>query len=240
MSGKTALLLGATGNTGSSLLLELLASPAFTKIGEYGRRITPSDTLPLPGREKLQQHIIDFENLAGAGLEQEKWDVVFVTLGTTRKLAGSAQDFQRIDRDYVVNAAKHARDPSSTEQRLIYVSAAGANPRSSLLYPRTKGETEHALSQLGYGETIVFRPAMLQGAVRKEPRPAEAVAGAIVGALSWVWDGAAIHVKDLAKAMRIAGQVGAEGLPKQARATKVDGFTVVGNGGALALSNMDL
>ncbi|KZO98292.1 hypothetical protein CALVIDRAFT_562215 [Calocera viscosa TUFC12733] len=239
MSGKTALILGATGNAGSLLLRELLASPSFSKIGEYGRNVTHPDTLPEQGKEKLEQHRIDYENLSAAGLADQKWDVVFVTLGTTRKLAGSAENFQRIDRDYVVNAAKHARDPSH-EQRVVYLSSTGANAKSSFLYPRSKGETELALAQLGYGETILFRPGFLQGAVRKDSRPAEAIAGPLVSALSWVYGGAAIQLTALAKAMRIAGEVGVAGLPKEAGATKEGGFTVIGNHGAIALSKTDL
>jgi len=239
MSGQSALLIGATGNVGSLLLRELLASPHFSKIGEYGRRVTPPDTLPAAGREKLEQHAIDFEKLDEAGLKEGKWDVVFVTLGTTRKLAGSVENFVKIDKEYVVNAATHALDPTK-QQRLVYLSSAGANPHSSLLYPRSKGETELALSKLGYGETIVFRPALLQGATRAVPRPAETAAVYVASALSWVWDGAAIHIKDVAKAMRIAGVVGVAGLPKEAGATKADGFSLIDNRGALALSKTDL
>ncbi|KZT61488.1 NAD(P)-binding protein [Calocera cornea HHB12733] len=239
MSGKTALLIGATGNTGSLLLRELLASPHFTKIGEFGRRVTPSDTLPTAGREKLEQHTIDFDKLDQAGLEEGKWDVVFVTLGTTRKLAGSVENWTKIDKEYVVNAAKHAHDPSR-QQRLVYLSSAGANPQSSFLYTRSKGETELALAALGYGETIVFRPAVLQGATRAVPRYAETAAVYAASAVSWFWDGATIHIKDLAKSIRIAGDVGVAGLPNEAGVTTSNGFTVIDNRGALALSKTNL
>ena len=75
----SASIIGATGATGKHLLRELLQSEIFTRVGEFGRRVTPKDDLPRV--EKLEQHVIDFENLeASAGeLKNGKWDVIFVT-----------------------------------------------------------------------------------------------------------------------------------------------------------------
>jgi hypothetical protein len=44
----------------------------------YFRRVTPEDKLG-PGKEKLQQKVIDFEKLNEAGLKDGNWDVVFIT-----------------------------------------------------------------------------------------------------------------------------------------------------------------
>ena len=77
MTRETALILGATGATGKSLLQELLASSSYTLIGEYGRKITPTDQLPV-GKDKLQQRVIDFEKLGEARLNELRWDVVFI------------------------------------------------------------------------------------------------------------------------------------------------------------------
>jgi len=100
-SSKTALILGATGATGRHLLRELLSNSEWSKVGEYGRRVTPESSLP-GNRSKLEQKAIDFENLDAAGLKDGRWDVVFVTLGTTRASAGSAEMFEKIDRECVV------------------------------------------------------------------------------------------------------------------------------------------
>ncbi len=78
MSGKTALIIGATGQTGQHLLKELLASSHFTKVGEYGRRLTDLESLSA-GKDKLVQKAIDFEKLEESGLKDGKWDVVFIT-----------------------------------------------------------------------------------------------------------------------------------------------------------------
>jgi oxidoreductase len=74
-TGQTALLLGATGQVGQNILRELLSSPHFTKIGEFGRKVTDISGEP---QSKLVQKTIDFEKLEDAGLGKEKWDVVFI------------------------------------------------------------------------------------------------------------------------------------------------------------------
>lgn len=83
------------------MLKQLLESSHFTKVGEYGRRTTALDTLPASAKEKLEQKTIDFEKLELADLAHGKWDVVFITLGTTRAAAGSAAAFEKIDRECV-------------------------------------------------------------------------------------------------------------------------------------------
>jgi oxidoreductase len=121
---KSALILGATGQTGRYLLHELIASPTFTRVCEAGRRVTSTADLPARASGKLEQKVIDFERLdeSGLNLKEGKWDVVFVAcvarssvtrrgmsvlcvalcrLGTTAKAAGSSENFTKIDREYV-------------------------------------------------------------------------------------------------------------------------------------------
>lgn len=76
--GQSALLVGATGATGKYLLKELLSSPHFTRVGEYGRKVTPLEQIA-SGKKKLEQKVVDFENLEDAGLNTGNWDVVFIT-----------------------------------------------------------------------------------------------------------------------------------------------------------------
>ncbi|KAF9006197.1 hypothetical protein BDQ17DRAFT_1352938 [Cyathus striatus] len=201
---QTALILGATGQTGRVLLRDLLASKHFTKVAEYGRRVTPLDDITV-GKEKLEQKVIDFEKLDEAGLNSEKWDVVYITLGTTRKIAGSAANFEKIDRDYVVNAARHAKqEGSENSQRLVYLSVYilslcfTANANSYFL---SKGQTEEALAKLGYSDTIIFRPGMLKGADRGEFRLAEEIFGRITGALSHFTSALEIQIPTLSRAI---------------------------------------
>ncbi|KAG1908087.1 uncharacterized protein F5891DRAFT_1124792 [Suillus fuscotomentosus] len=232
----TALILGATGATGRFLLRELLANDQWSKVGEYGRRVTPEADLP-QNRGKLEQKTINFENLEAAGLKDGRWDVVFVTLGTTRANAGSAEMFEKIDREYVVNACKAAKtDDPEHPQRVVYLSSGGANPSSYFLYPRYANITTHVL---GYADTIVFRPGFLKGAQRANKRFTETIAGYVTGAASHFTSSVEIHVPVLANAMMKAGILGSSGLPPAVGATKAGQedawFTLIDNKGALVL-----
>ncbi|KAJ7230658.1 hypothetical protein GGX14DRAFT_411688 [Mycena pura] len=233
---QTALILGATGQVGSCLLKELLASPHFARVGEFGRRLTSLDG-PTTGKDKLEQKTIDFENVDAAGLREGNWNVVFIALGTTAKAAGSSAAFERIDREYVINAARAAKTDSP--QRLIYVSVSmGADVKSSFLYPRSKGLTEEGLASLGYEDTIIFRPGFLLGTNRPEYPLLVKCAGAITGILSRVSSNVGIDIATLAKSILLAGKNGSAALAHATKAGK-DGeqFTLIDNSGALALAN---
>ena len=57
---------------------EVLASPAFIKVGEYGRSLTALDKIKI-GIHKLEQKIIDYEKIETMGLKDGRWDVIFIT-----------------------------------------------------------------------------------------------------------------------------------------------------------------
>ncbi|KAG1801731.1 uncharacterized protein BJ212DRAFT_1286450 [Suillus subaureus] len=235
----TALILGATGATGRHLLRELLSNDQWSKVGEYGRRVTPEADLP-ENRGKLEQKTINFENLEAAGLKDGRWDVVFVTLGTTRANAGSTEMFEKIDREYVVNACEAAKtDDPEHKQRVVYLSSSGADPSSHFLYMRSKGLTELDIARLGYADTIVFRPGFLKGAQRANKSLAETIAGYVTGAASHFTSNAEIHVSVLAKAIMKTGILGSSGVSPAVGATKAGQedawFTLIGNKSALVL-----
>lgn len=80
MSGKSALIIGATGAVGKHVLRQLVASKEYHRVGEYGRRVTPKDQLgDSESVKKLEQKAIDFDKVEEAGLKDGKWDVVFIT-----------------------------------------------------------------------------------------------------------------------------------------------------------------
>ncbi|KAH9074955.1 hypothetical protein EDB83DRAFT_1883115 [Lactarius deliciosus] len=236
---KSALILGATGQTGRHLLRELVASPTFSRVCEAGRRVTPVEELPAQASGKLEQKVIDFERLDEAGLKDGNWDVVFITLGTTMKLAGSQENFTKIDKEYVVNAAKAAK--VDKDQRLVYISVGLANPESTSFYIRSKGLTEKALAELGYKDTVIFRPALLGNVERPEGRLLESILVKVTDVVSCISPRFQIKVDQLAKSARIAGELGTSGLPSGALATQMNwggrNFTSIDNKGAVFLSH---
>jgi len=78
MAGLSALLLGATSAAGSLLLQEVLTSPVFDRVGEYGRRVTHAEKIRF-GMDKLEQKVIDYDDIEKMGLREGRWDVVFIT-----------------------------------------------------------------------------------------------------------------------------------------------------------------
>ncbi|KAF8512119.1 hypothetical protein JB92DRAFT_3083394 [Gautieria morchelliformis] len=234
--GQSALILGATGSVGRNILKEVLDSPRFSRVGEFGRRTTALDTDGLNNKGKLIQKVIDYEKPAEAGFKDEKWDVVFVAMGTTRTKTGSLENFIKVDQDYVVEAARAAKQ-ADHKQRLIYVSSGGASLNSWFPYMKSKAQTEDRLASLGYSDTIVFRPAKFLGKDQAEWAFAP---------LSRVTDRIAIdiamQVKVLAKSIRIAAELGSSALPPSAEATVIRGsdgaskFTLVQNKGCLRMS----
>lgn len=78
LTGKSAVIIGATGQVGRQVLKNLLASSEFTRVGEYGRRVTPADQITT-GKDKLEQKVIDFEKITESRLKEGKWDVVYIT-----------------------------------------------------------------------------------------------------------------------------------------------------------------
>ncbi|KAF4569922.1 Protein fmp52, mitochondrial [Pleurotus pulmonarius] len=241
MSGsKSALLIGATGQVGRRLLQQLLSCSEFCRVGEYGRNVTPMDRITV-GKEKLEQKVIDFDNLKRSEWKDQSWDVIFVTLGTKRAKAGSASAFEKIDREYVLNAAKAAlsEDPSH-KQRIVYCSAMLANSQSAMLYTRSKGLTEEGLASLGYSDTITIRPTFLKGATREEWKLGETIGGYVMGFLSRFSENMEIELSLLAKSMIIAGVAGSLALPAAAEAIRVGppdaSYTVITNRGAIHLA----
>jgi len=170
---RVALLVGATGLTGSLLLPMLLRSRTWSRVHVLARR-----TLSLQ-HPKLQAHVVDFDALAALPLPAI--DDVFVCLGTTIKVAGSRQAFRRVDLDYVVDSARLARERGAT--RLAVVSAMGASARSPVFYNRVKGEMEAALATLGYASVTIVRPSFLDGE-RPDSRPGERLALALARPLA--------------------------------------------------------
>ncbi|CAG8648994.1 10596_t:CDS:2, partial [Acaulospora colombiana] len=190
---------------GSALLLDLLKFNDFKTISTVGRREIKYDG---NNKEILKQKIIDFENLDQYKEEFVGHDVVFNTFGTTRALAGSAENFERIDKGYVIRSAKIIKELNPDKEiHFLYCSAMNSNPNSQLLYPRVKGEIEKELGDIGFKKVSIFRPGYLKVEKRPENRRFEHL---IVSAFSSVLDFVApkrwgVHVDIVGRAMRKVG-----------------------------------
>jgi uncharacterized protein YbjT (DUF2867 family) len=193
---KTAIIIGTTGLTGTTLLNQLLNDDFFNRVISFSRK---QIELTHP---KLVQHSIDFNKLNNYN-ELIKGDVVFCCMGTTIKTAGSQEEFKKVDLIYPTEFAKIAKQNGIKEFYLQ--SSLGADSNSTNFYLKTKGEAERILQQLNFDSFSAFRPSMLLGK-RSEFRFGEFVGKIVMQLLSFLFIGKlkrykAIHVNQVAEAM---------------------------------------
>ena len=190
---KTALVAGASGLVGSSLIKMLLQEPSYGAVHILVRKeinvIHPN----------LYQHVVDFDNLAATNLDF-KVDDAFVTLGTTIGKAGSKAVFYKVDHDYVISFARLALSSGATG--FFVVSSMGAIPSSSIFYNKVKGEMENDVKTIGFPRLGILRPSLLLGP-RTEKRFGEKMASWMMLALDFMIPSKykAIHVDKVAGKM---------------------------------------
>ena len=157
---------GATGLVGRLVLPRLLAASQVSRV------VAPTRAPVEVSDPRLLNPVVDFEALP---TDVAWWDVdaVVCTLGTTMARAGSREAFRRVDRDYPLQVARHARQHGARVFALN--SAMGADPESRVFYNRVKGELEAALDALGFPSLVMVRPGLIDGE-RQERRPGERAA----------------------------------------------------------------
>ncbi|NOQ73198.1 MAG: NAD(P)H-binding protein [Crocinitomix sp.] len=171
-----AILIGATGLIGKALLNALLSDDSFTEVRVLTRRATGAT------HDKLIEEIVDFDQIKSSGLVL-KSDVLFSTLGTTMKTAGTKEKQWTIDFDMQINTAQLASNAGT--QKLVLLSSAGATAKSKIFYSRMKGELDEAVQKLNFEQISIIRPSMLAGK-REEFRWAEKIFTPIMYAFSWI------------------------------------------------------
>lgn len=201
MVKKTALLFGSTGLVGNLLLEELIQSEIYTGIKTFVRQPT-GITNP-----KVEEIVMDF-SVPEDYADRLKGDDLYICLGSTIRKAGSIENFGKIDRDLPVKLATIAK--KNGINRVAVVSSIGAKTSSGNYYLRVKGEMEHAISRLDFGQVVIARPSMLLGE-RTERRPAETIGKIFMKLADPLISGKfrkykAIHGRDVARAMISAMQ----------------------------------
>jgi len=196
MEGKTAILFGSTGLTGSFVLQELIKDVRYSRIILFLRKPLP-ELLPKITEVvmELTEHD-DFEKFVFG-------DEIYCCLGTTIRKAGSQEAFRKVDFELPVRIAKAAK--INGVSKMLVISSIGADPKSSNFYLRTKGEMESSILAAGLKNVYIFRPSILLGP-RKESRLGESIGKMLMNAFSFFMAGTLkkyrpIHVQTVAKAM---------------------------------------
>lgn len=164
---RQALVIGATGLVGGLLVRSLLQNPAYGRIRVLVRRPLEME------HPKLEQHVVDWEQLEEQKDLFRDVDDLYCCLGTTIKKAGSQENFRQVDFHYPVKAAKLAKEHGLSQ--MLVISSMGADAGSRVFYSRTKGEMEEALTDIGFRSLHIFRPSLILGD-RKEKRLGEQLA----------------------------------------------------------------
>lgn len=152
---KKAIVIGATGLVGQSLIDQLQQSNDFNMITVVVRK--KSDTLN--AYSKVTQLILE-DFLLLNDEDVSAYTHAFSCLGSTIKQAGSKDAFYAID--YEINA--HFADLVQDKNiHLLMVSALGANAHSPIFYNKVKGELEDYLKSLSIYKLSIFQPSLLIG-----------------------------------------------------------------------------
>lgn len=151
---RNALLAGATGLTGGTLLQLLLECGDYARVHALTRRVLPLD------HPRLANRVVRLSEL-DRRLPGVRADDAFCCVGAAGGPAATAQELQAVDVGLVLAFATAARSAGAT--RLVVISALGADAASSNPFLRAKGEMEAALRGLDFKSLDIVRPGAVLG-----------------------------------------------------------------------------
>ena len=166
---KTAIILGATGLTGSILLEKLIHDERYKTIKLFSRK--EIDGLP----SKVNQYVGNMLDLESFKVDFTG-DEVYCCIGTTAKKTPDKALYKAIDYGIPVAAAKLSKE--NDIEMFLVVSALGANANSSIFYNKTKGEMERDVLLEKIKNTFILQPSII-GGKRNEQRIGEKIGLAI-------------------------------------------------------------
>lgn len=162
---KTAIILGATGLTGSTLLQLLLNDERYGHITLFSRN---SCGIKDP---KLTEYIVDLFQLEHYK-DKFKASDVFCCIGTTKSKTSGKETYIKIDYGIPVAAASLCKQ--NNIETFVVISALGAKKKSKIFYNRTKGKMEAAVLEFKIKNTYILQPSLISGE-REERRIGELV-----------------------------------------------------------------
>lgn len=168
-----AIVIGATGLVGRSIITQLLLKPEISEVNIFARRSTGIKN------PKLIEHIVDFEKV-NDWKSEVKGDVLFSALGTTLKTVGSKEAQYRIDHDYQLMVALAAA--SNGVSNYVLISSVNSSSSSPFFYLKMKGELEDKIRTLSFKSISILRPGPLKGH-REKPRLMEEISTAVLSKL---------------------------------------------------------
>lgn len=172
--------IGSTGFVGSYFLAKALESPAVSKVFSLTRKDFETNG------DKLTKLVFknpeEWSDIIKESKDVPDHSTFFSAFGTTRKIAGSAENFVKIDHGINYSCFKAAKESGKYDTAMI-VSSLSANKDSFLLYLKTKGQLEQDIIDLKFKRTIILRPGFLMGQ-RKTSVDMNGQIGSFIGKLT--------------------------------------------------------
>ncbi|GAB5557486.1 MAG: oxidoreductase [Schleiferiaceae bacterium] len=164
---KKVVIVGSTGAVGFELLQNI-------------RQFWPDTSIYAPVRQSVETfaheegvHRIQGDVSHPSTFDFSEIDALFMCVGTTQKKTPDKEVYKAIDYGIPLAWSQWAKEKQV--EKMVVISALGANPKSSVFYNKLKGEMEVAVIQHGTKETYIVRPSLLMGE-RKEKRVGEELA----------------------------------------------------------------
>lgn len=196
---KKALVYGAGGLTGKFLTERLVHDKRYEKVIIFVR------TRQQVVSPRVEQIILDFDN-SGQYEHLFKDSHIYCCIGSTRKKAGSKENFFKIDHDLVEKIAQISS--RNNAESFVVISSIGASAESGNFYLHTKGLMEQSIKTFHFSNISIMRPSILLG-MRSENRFFEEIGKRISVWTAPLMTGKfrkyrPIHADDVAKAMIMA------------------------------------
>ena len=157
---KTAVIIGSTGLVGKDLVKRLAESSQYAQVLAISRKSINWES------SKVKCVLFDFNKWEELEAQIKNFCSFgeihgFCALGTTIKEAGSQDQFKKVDLMYPMNFAKLLNKLNA--EKLVVVSALGADLKSNIFYNRVKGQMESELTQIFSKQVAFVRPSLLLG-----------------------------------------------------------------------------
>lgn len=161
----TAVIIGATGLVGSTLLEQILEDSRYDVVITLSRKRISNN------HPKHQDFIADLLDPA-TYRDNLKGDHLFICTGTTKEKTPDADEYYRIEHDLPLKVSRVALENSFST--VVAISALGADPDSRFSYNKGKGQMERDIEKLGFEHCYFVQPAII-GGEREEKRTFESL-----------------------------------------------------------------
>lgn len=161
--GLKAIVIGATGLTGSHLLSQLLDDSRYDVVMTLSRKRTNIK------HSKLLEFEVDLFDPVTFNTHLTG-DHLFICTGTTQDKTPDPTEYYRIEHGLPLTVARVAH--KNGVATIVVISAMGADPDSRFRYNRGKGDMERDIEKLGFEQPYFVQPALI-GGERDEKRTFE-------------------------------------------------------------------